>query len=324
MISSAGRRVSLIDAFRTAVRRTNVTGRVLATDMSRSAPAFHHADAAFQVPRCTAPDFVDRLLALCLEHDVRLLIPTLDTELPVLAEHRARFESQGTVVAVSGVATIAVAYDKVQTHRWLVGEGFPTVSQCDASDVHTLNWTFPTLVKPVRGSCSIGVAIVNDIEALKHATTGGDYVAQSIATGNEYTIDTFVGRDGRCLGAIPRRRLEVRAGEVSKGMTVRNSKLESLAREISERLPAAFGPLNVQVFWDEGNGTAQVIEINPRFGGGFPLSFAAGSRQPEMLIALARGSAPGDDDEWRDRLAMLRYDEAIFVPEEELGAVHEG
>lgn len=318
LISSAGRRVALVDAFRTALGRTGHGGRVLAADMSRWSSAFHHADAGLLVPRCTDPSFVPTMLELCREHAIGLVVPTIDTELPVLAASRERFREQGTLVGVSSPETIAIAYDKVATHRWLVAEGLPTVEQATPAEIlGGAPWSFPTLVKPVRGSSSIGVAIVDDPEALRRHTAKGEWVAQSIARGDEHTVDAFVAPDGTCLGTIPRRRLEVRAGEVSKAQTAHIPELEALVRRVCERLPGAFGVLNVQVFWDGQQ--ARIIEINPRFGGGFPLSFAAGCRFPDHLLLLASGATTlPDDPPWTDGLVMLRYDAAVFRPAAEL------
>ena len=311
LISSAGRRVALLELFAAA---TAPDGKVFAADMTSRASAFQRADRGFKVPRCTSPDFVPVLRELCREHEIALVIPTIDTELPVLAEHRAAFAEAGTMVSVSSPETIAIASDKHQTHAWLVANGFPTVKQTTVAEALQGAWPLPTLVKPARGSSSIGVQVVDTPEALALATQGADYVVQSIATGVEYTVDTFVDAQGCCHTQIPRLRLAVRAGEVSKGRTERVPQVQALAREICERLPGAFGCLNVQIFWDEATQTAAVIEINPRFGGGFPLSHAAGARFVEHLVASAAGRpTPPLTNDWRDGLLMLRYDDAVFV-----------
>jgi len=146
------------------------------------------------------------------------------------------------------------------------------------------------------------------------ACRGGDYIAQSIAPGVEYTIDILVGRGGELRCAVPRRRLEVRAGEVSKAMTVRRSDLQELAERVCRSLPGAYACLNLQVFVDEKSGTLNVIELNARFGGGFPLAFQAGARYPQWIIEEQLGlPSTASSNEWKDRLVMLRYDDAVFI-----------
>jgi carbamoyl-phosphate synthase large subunit len=149
---------------------------------------------------------------------------------------------------------------------------------------------------------------------LEAATRGGGFIAQTIAPGVEYTIDFLAGSDGACRCAVPRRRFETRAGEVSKGMTVRHPALQALAGRVCQALPGARGCLNVQVFLEEDSGAMNVIEVNARFGGGFPLSWEAGARFPRWMLEEQLGlPSTAAHDAWRDRLVMLRYDDAVFV-----------
>lgn len=323
LISSAGRRHSLMQIFRKTLQQLDLGGEVLATDMSRLSAAFQAADRAFLVPRCTSPEFIPTMLEICRRNDVRLLIPTIDTELPALAAHREAFAAIGTTVAISSPDVIEIGGNKAQTHSWLVSQGFPTVRQASTGDVlaNPDKWPYPFLVKPSGGSSSVGVSVVRDRIQFEAATQAGGFVAQTIAQGHEYTIDALVSEAGSCLCTVPRRRLETRAGEVSKGMTVRSSALQALATSICEALPGAYGCLNVQVFLDEVSGALNVIEINARFGGGFPLAWEAGAHYPRWLIEELLGRPPTvKRDEWRERLVMLRYDEAVFVDAERVEA----
>ena len=319
LISSAGRRVELLRAFRHTLD-TLGGGRVLATDLSWYSGAFHDADEAFPVPRITSPDFVPRMLAICEQQHVDLVIPTLDPELPVYAAARDQFAAIGTTVAISSPEVAAIAGDKQHTHDWLVANGFPTVVQGTVDDVRAdpSAWPFPLIVKPRFGSASIGVAVVHDLDALEHAAPGDDAIVQTLATGTEHTIDLLADRSGRCLAAIPRKRIEVRAGEVSKAVTVRVPALAELAEKICAALPGPFGALNFQVFVSPDAGQLAVIEVNARFGGGYPLSYAAGADFPLALVQDALGqpiTAPLEG--WRDGLVMLRYDAAVFVDEDD-------
>lgn len=322
LISSAGRRVALLRIFRDTLRELGVSGRVLAADVSAASAAFHVADESFLVPRCTDPAFVPAMLEACLERGVGMVIPTIDPELEVYAQHREVFAEAGITVCVSSSDVTRIGSDKVQTHGWLQGEGFPSARQAAPEEVlaGTRDWSYPLLVKPRRGSASIGVAVVRDADALARATDDGDLVVQTISPGIEYTIDVLVDREGRCVCAVPRRRLEIRYGESHKGVTVRSPELEDLASRIGHALPGAYGALNVQVMLDEGSGRAEVIEINPRFGGGFPLSHGAGAAFPRWMIEERLGlPSTARRDGWKDGVVMLRYDEAVFVSREEAG-----
>ncbi len=322
LLTSAGRRVALLRTFREALDALGLDGRVLAADLSPLAPAFHAADAGFLVPRVSDPAYVDRLLALCREQEVDLVVPLIDPELPVLAAARDRFEGEGIALHVGSPEVCAIGGDKIRTHAWAVGAGLPTVRQALAAEVlDGLRWDFPAVVKPSRGSASIGVRRVRDLDELAHATRGpcaGEWLVQSVAPGVEYTVSVYVDRTGRARCAVPRRRLAVRAGEVSKGAALRVEPVMALAMRAAEALPGARGALNLQVFHDEQTGEMAIIELNPRFGGGFHLAWRAGARYSQWLVEEALGLPSTITDRWEDGLVMLRYFDAVFVRAEDV------
>lgn len=321
LVSSAGRRVALVEILRRTLRSMGLTGKVIAADMSSLSSAFHSADEGVLVPPCNDPAFVEAMLDVCRARAVRLLIPTLDPELPIYAANRRRFERIGTTVAISSPDVISISYDKALTHSWLVEHGFPTIRQTNIEVLPANNgWSFPLIVKPRTGSSSIGVSVVRDPVELEVATRNGDFVVQTIASGHEYTIDVLADKVGRCLCAVPRRRMEVRAGEVSKGVTCRSEKLIELGFGICDALPGAYGSLNIQVFADPETDHINVIEINPRFSGGFPLSWQAGAFYPRWLIEeILKREPTATADRWHDGIVMLRWDEAVFTTAAHVG-----
>jgi carbamoyl-phosphate synthase large subunit len=326
LVSSAGRRVELLRGFRRALEAIGAApGRVLATDCSWYSSAFHVADDAFLVPRLDDPDFVPRLIELCQKHNVDLIVPTIDTEMPVWAAHRGQFDEVGTKIALSAGDVVTIAGDKQRTHDWLLERGFPTVDQTTpaAALADPDTWTFPLMVKPRFGSAGLGVGLVRDADELalvaRRGHELGEIVVQRVAAGAEHTIDVLADRTGRCVCAVPRRRIEVRAGEVSKGVTVRSAPLEDLAARLCEALPGAYGALNAQVFLDgdvDRPDALAVIEINARFGGGFPLSLEAGADFPRWMLEELLGlPSTASHDGWTSGMVMLRYDAAVFVDE---------
>lgn len=311
MISTAGRRVQLIDGFRQAFRRAGIVGRVLALDTADTAPSRYLADEAFSVPRIDDPGYLDHVWGLCRRHNVALLVPTIDPELPLLAEERQRFLDVGILVAISDPETVGIAADKRATHEWLMQHGFPTVRQWELAQLTRGDFARHgrVLVKPVRGSMSQGIYAASSLAEVQADDCS---IAQEIADGPEYTVSTYVTRDGRCLGAVPRERLEVRAGEVSKGRTVHLPHLEELVTDLMNELPAPYGALNVQVF--DGSAGPKIIEINARFGGGDPLAWAAGAHFPYAMVLDVLGRRPtGDEVRWTPDVLMLRFDQAVYV-----------
>lgn len=321
LLSSAGRRVALVGCFREALSELGLRGKILTIDASLDAPAAHLADGFWQVPPCDNPTFIPVVLDICRRQRVRIVVPTIDTELPVYAARKHLFREVDTTVCVSGLETIGLCADKVCTHRWLVKNGFPTIQQEAADSVLSSprDWQLPVIVKPRNGSASKGVRRVNSLEELRLISlneTG--FLVEEMASGEEHTINVFVDRKGKCLCAVPHRRLEVRAGEVSKALTVKHEEMMELGRKVAEYLPGAYGPLNVQCFCS-GKADMTIIEVNARFGGGYPLAHRAGAHFTRWILEEALGLQPTSSfDDWQDDLAMLRYDEAVFLPGREI------
>lgn len=304
--------------FRDALADLGLPGEVGACEASPLAAAYTEAPTRVLVPRCDDPEFVPALLAVCIDHEIRLLVPTIDAELPVLADVREQFASVGTTLAVSGPRTVAIARDKSLTHRWLVGEGLPTVEQWAVDEAPDDPRRYPLVAKPRGGSSSVGVRRVASPDALANLRDL-DYVVEEIAPGNEHTVDIYVDQFGTLVTAVPRRRLETRGGEVSKGLTVRHDGLIALAARVAASLEDAFGALNFQCFVDPLSGRLSIIELNARFGGGFPLSDAAGAHVPRWMIEDLSGLASSAGAGFSDGLVMLRYDDAIFTTLDALG-----
>lgn len=322
LISSCGRRVELMNIFRRALDDLGRDGHVFGSDMSRLSAAFHHADKSFTVPRVGDERFIPRMIEICRENSIKLIVPTIDPELPIYAAAREQFATAGTTVGIGSPDTIAIGSDKARTWNWLTEHEFPTVRQADAAQVLDKpdDWQFPLLVKPQFGSASIGVQRVTDREQLTRAIAGGNFVVQTIAAGDEYTVDVFVDDKGRCDCVVPRKRLEVRAGEVSKAVTERAPAVAKVARNIARTLPGAFGVMCIQIFYDTKTGALNVIEINPRFGGGYPLTHKAGADMAGWLIELVAGGRPVINDNcWIAGKVMLRYDAAVFTDSKAAG-----
>lgn len=322
LVSCAGRRVALVRHFQEALRDLALMGSVCAADLNFSSPACHAADRRFTAPLFTAGNFIDEMLELCEREHIHLVVPTIDTELPLYAQAREQFAEIGTTVAISSPQAVQISADKSDTHRWLNEQGVPVPRQATIDNVlaSPTDWPTPLIAKPARGSSSIGLRRINNLEELRVIDQPETMVVETLAPGDEYTIDVYIDRAGKPRCAVPRKRLETRAGEVSKGMTVRNERLQALAMQIAGALPGGFGAINIQIFDEPTTQSRAVIEINPRFGGGYPLTQAAGARFTHWLIEDCLGrEISAQPDVWRDGLAMLRYDEAVFVDRSEIG-----
>ena len=314
LILSAGRRVELVQAFQQAQTIHFPEAKVFTTDLrpDRSA-ACQISDFGFKAPRVTAPEYIDFLLELCLENEIGLVVPTIDTELQLLADHRERFAAEGIHLIISSAELISVCRDKRKT-----AETYAELNISQPEIYHRNNIQFQCFCKPYDGSCSIGALplytpdmltqeLLDDEKNMFMELVGKEY--------SEYTIDVYYDRNGELCCLVPRERLEVRGGEVSKGATRKNYVYDYL-RERLEGLKGARGCITAQVFANPDGEAIKDLEINPRFGGGFPLSQAAGADYADWLIReYLLNENIGFYDEWEDNLVMLRYDAKVLVYE---------
>lgn len=321
LLTSAGRRVSLARLLRDDAAALGFEPRLIVAEMKPElSAAAAMADARHVVPAATHPDYAPALLELCRREQVRLLIPTIDTELNALAAHRAAFEAAGVLVNVSGPAAIDIARNKAETARLLSQAGVDTPRTAWPHEVMAapVDWNWPLIFKPNGGSSSVGLRRVGGVDDLAEALAAfPDGIVQELIQGPEYTVNMFVDANGVCRAAVPHLRRELRGGEVSKGITVRRQDLTDAAHAIAAALPGAFGALCFQAFATERGPV--VFEINARFGGGFPLAHQSGARFTRWLIQMAAGLPVEASDDWTDGVTMLRYDDAVFgvaAPEE--------
>ncbi len=321
LVSSAGRRGELVQILRDASRATPSPRRVYTADMSTLSSAGLLGEGHHLVPRASDPGFIPAIMQLCADRDIGHIIPTIDPELPVYAEARAELAQAGTHVWCSGPETVAIARDKRLTHQFLSANDLPHVTQLDlASAISAADLAFPLIAKPARGSASVGLQRVESRSALESLDSSLDYVVETIAPGVEHTVDVLVDSAGSCRAAVTRRRLEVRAGEVSKGVALRHAASEQTARSVVEALPDAFGVLNVQMFHSEEHARPLVIEINARFGGGYPLAHRSGLNAPRWLLDHLEGQASDEDLlRWDAGTVMLRFDQGVYADATTLG-----
>ncbi|PSB54332.1 ATP-grasp domain-containing protein [Chamaesiphon polymorphus] len=317
LLTSVGRRVELMKAFRRSMSRFNINGKIIAADSKQNAPACFIADTVELVPKINDPTYIDSLLDICTFYSIDLLIPLIDTELHLLSLHQQQFRDRGVTLLVSSVATNEICYSKNQTSIFFENIGVKTPKIYKLDEVTELD--LPLILKPDTGSSSVGVYEVrNQVELEFFSNYVENAIVQELITGEEYTIDILVDFQGRVISIVPRLRIETRAGEISKGITVKNPALIAAAKQVVESLPGAIGCITVQCFL-QSDGEIVFIEINPRFGGGYPLSYRAGADFPGWLMQLCTGKYPQVAiDEWEDGLAMLRYDDAIFVKADDI------
>jgi carbamoyl-phosphate synthase large subunit len=305
LFTCAGQRVDIVTAFREAGATT------IAVDVDQLAPALYHADRRALVPRVDDFGYIAALRELVELHDIRLIVPLTDLDHHVLAE--ARGSLGDALVLVSGIETVARCSDKYLAHEFFEEQGIGSPPTWLPTEVPA-DIRYPVLVKARRGFGSRHIYRAANATELEFFLryTNADSMVQAVCLGTEFSIDVFCDLDGRCLAAVPRTMIESKGGESIKGMSIKDPDLIAFSCRVAETLRIV-GPANVQCF-REPDGELQVTDVNPRFGGGFPLPTAAGSRYPELALALANGERPeprlGD---FREGVVMTRYFSQVIL-----------
>ena len=300
LFTCAGRRVDIVSAFGRAGATT------VATDVNPLAPALYHADHHALVPPVADPGYVPKLAELIATRDVRLVVPLTDLDQVLLARMRAH-HGLGAEVLLPEPDVCERVNDKLLTHRFLEERGLASPPTWPADDLPD-ELEFPVLVKARRGFGSQHIYRAEDRAHLDFflAYTPVESMVQRACQGEEFSIDVFCDLDGRCLGAIPRTMIESRGGESIKGMTVKDWDLIRYGAHVAETLGLE-GPATIQCF-READGRHEITDVNPRFGGAFPLPTAAGSGYPELALALAEGERPEPRlGEFREGVVMTRF-----------------
>lgn len=307
LFTCAGRRTYLLKYFK---ENMNEEDKVVATDMQLSAPALQVADVKLQVPAVYDPKYVDITLQICKEQKIDTLLSLNDLELPILAENKAKFEAEGVKVIVSDPSVIDIAFDKYKTAQWVESLGLKSpktyVRLEDAKHaLETGELHFPLFMKPRWGSGSIGLASIADMEELDiyyhllmkqvkktilaTASVGDEYIMiQEKLTGKEFGLDVMNDLEGNNVAVSVKQKLAMRAGETDKAVMLDLPEVREIGHKIGTALKH-IGNLDVDVMQNE-SGEYCVLELNPRFGGGFPFSYEAGVNLPKAIIEWVKGN----------------------------------
>ncbi|MFX4263211.1 ATP-grasp domain-containing protein [Pelotomaculum propionicicum] len=320
LFTSAGRRVSLLRSFRQSLKTMGLRGNIITADLNKSAPASFVADIGELAPPVVDPGYIEALKAICRKRRIKLVVPLIDTELSILADSKKDFEEIGVNVMVSSPEVNEISFDKRKTSEFFKAIGVQTPEILDPKEIISGPAArYPYLLKPFNGNSSTGVTKIwsaKELEFFVSYVPGA--IVQELITGEEYTLDILADLHGRVRCVVPRLRIETRSGEISKGMTVKNIDIINAGKKVVEALPGAVGCITVQCFLTPGR-EIKFIEINPRFGGGIPLSIRAGADFPRWIIEMYRGCESEITlDGWKDGLVMLRYDDELFTLKEKI------
>lgn len=313
LILSAGTRNKIVQYFK---KELSGKGKVVATDLINIAPAVYEADEFYQVPRITEPGYIDIIFDICKKEEITGVLSLIDPELSLLAQNEEKFKELGVTVIGSKYSLCEMSLDKMEMFNWLTAHGYKTAKsyvdiELFKQDLADGTASFPVFVKPVRGSASIAISKVNNMETLELLFRNSDnLMIQEFLNGQEIGADVYIDMlSGEIVSIFTKKKIVMRAGETDKSVSFKDEKLFDLIKKFVK--DAGYrGQIDIDIF--QINGEYYISEVNPRFGGGYPHAYECGCNHMELII----NNLEGKENECRigqyeDGVYMMKYNEVM-------------
>lgn len=316
LFCSVGRRGRLL---RNAKETIGKTGVIVGTDLQSTAPALQFCDRQYVVPRITDPDYVDIIIDICRENDIKVITTLIDPEIEILSANANRFKSAGIIPLCPAPKSAVYCFNKYKLFKYLIEKGIRTpLTFHDWNEFKSAladgRITFPVFMKPICGSGSVGAHKVETIEQAEADWNSGvhDYIIQELMTGEDCDADVYVDTiSHKAVAAFSKRKIETRIGGASKTISFKDPKLF----EFIEKICSVFefnGPLDMDFFIKDGE--YYLSEINPRFGGAYLHAYGAGVDFFKLIVNNINGiENPVKIGDYNEDVLMLMYDDVVIA-----------
>lgn len=284
--------------------------KIFAIDSNSYASGFYLADQHFVVPEAKYNSYIPKIIKLVEKYKIDLIIPTVDEELLVLCLNLGKIPCQ---VVLSPLSTIILCQDKWHTIQELE-KIIPT------PEIYPLlmDITFPAIIKPrnSRGSRDIflvgskheAIAVCNYL-TFKYSSL--DILFQEYLPGDEYTVDVLCDKKNKPIVIVPRLRIATKGGISTIGKTIKDKEIINLVKKITSKIPF-YGPVNIQFKTDKLD-ELKLVEINPRFSGGLPITYESGINLPLLMIKIFLDEEIDPKElEWKEKFVYRYLQEATY------------
>lgn len=316
LFCSAGRRGKLIKNFKESLQSN---GKIIATDMSNSAPALYFADGHYIVPKIDSEEYIPTILDICKREEINVITTLIDPEIKKLAENREKFLTNGITVLAPDIETASLCFDKYKMYKYLVEKDIDTVLTFadfeSFEDAYRKNdIKLPVFVKPRDGSGSVGVRVIDDIKDLEIALNKDKslIVQEYMSDYKDIDVDAYVDTiSNKLVSFFSKKKLETRIGGASKTISfIDEALIEVIDRIVSEF--RFFGPIDMDFWYKDGKYI--LSEINPRFGGAYIHAYAAGVNFADLIYNNTKGKENKRVfNNYKANLMMMMYDDAVFI-----------
>lgn len=321
MILSPGRRVDIVQYFKAEIHKEG--GKVFTVDMSPYAPGLYEGDESFVVKKDfnDLDRYIDSVIEICKDNLIEAIITLIDPELVLLAKNKDKFIKNGILPILSNYEEIIFTFDKYNFAETL-RERLPVIKTYNGyNDIKIAldnnNVKFPVFAKEREGSGSVGIGSISNYEDLLTYKEKENYIFQPYVKEREFGVDVYFDLiDGKIKSLFIKEKLNMRAGETDKSVSVYREDIVNLILKLQEL--KFKGPIDVDIFEDK-NGKLYINEINPRFGGGYPHAYNSGVNFIKMIIENIKGNSCEECvGNYEEGIIMMKYNGIKIIKEKDL------
>lgn len=328
LITSVGRRNYIVQYFKEYMQKDDT----IHVSNSNVTSAFNEAHFSVVTPLIKDETYIDFLVDYCVKNKINALLSLFDLDIYVLSKHKSRFDAINVMLLISDEKIVEICNDKWKSYQFLIEHEFKTpLTYLNYDEViQSINnqiINFPIMIKPRYGTGSIGLYEANDFEDLLFYTkkanqlikrtyindfNHGDaqlLIYQEKIVGTEYNLDVINNLTCEYQTTIVKQKLEIRAGETDKAITIDSEKLKNVGFYLSQHLKHRLN-CDCDLILDINN-TAYIIDLNPRFGGGYPFSHLAGVNLPRAILSWLKNEII--DFEWKEVNSNLVIQKEIVM-----------
>lgn len=313
LLTSVGRRVKIVEYFKESLM--SISGKVIAVDCDRNAPALYYADEFAIVPRIDDPDYLNKLIDICDKYKIEAIISLIDPELSLLADNKDKFDKRNIELVLSPKNMIDMSFNKQFTHDYLIQNNIPTVpTVSNLNDYQTIGeFQYPLILKPKTGSASLGIIeVMSEKELTYNFAKYKNLIVQPFFKDREFGVDVYIDlHKGNLVDLFIKEKLAMRAGETDKSISIHNDKIKELVKNLVS-VTNFRGPIDIDCF--EYQNQYYISEINPRFGGGYPHAKECGVNFMEYIINNLQGNTNDSFQtfNYKEGLTMMKYDRVVI------------
>ncbi len=312
LFCTVGRRGYIVDYFR---EHLSADSKLIGTSdrndcNTEFTSGFSHCDKSYIVPSIKEErNYINELLNICKKENIDILFSFYDYDTYILSKYLKEFEAIGVKPVISSHEVNTICFDKIETYKFLKSQGFKTPWTMTSDEVFQKEIpSYPVIVKPRFGFGSNAISFAknrSEVDFFLKYNDNEDMIVQEFIEGSEYSFDILNDFRGRTITAVVKRKMKMRSGETDQGYAIRDDRLSECGMKLGSKLGHT-GPLDVDFFIKDNE--PYILELNPRFGGGYPITYLAGMDFPKIIIDIVTGEL-----DFSDYKKYLDYKEGIVM-----------